>query len=258
MLIDIQVRTTRSPGGSLSLEDIVTRARNAGIDAVSVTEVGVPADMDEVRSVERTTGFPVFVGVELPTDRGSILAYPPSFDDEDYLSARWGAAGADGAWKLDELMSWLLDNDWVVVAAHPGERAADGPRLADDLYGIKGLHGIVVAVEGGDPMADDLAIEAAVSRGVAGLGASGGAGSLDGIGRFATLIPGAIHTQGELTRALQEGDAWTVELSERPPAPEPAQERRGGRRPEGGGREDRGDRRGGGGGGGRGGRGGRR
>lgn len=242
MLIDIQVRTTRTPGGTLSLEDIVTRARNAGLDAVSVTEVGVPADMDEVRSVERSTGFPVFVGVELPTERGSILAYPPSFDDQDYLSARWGAAGAAGVWSLDDLMSWLLENDWVVVAAHPGERAADGPRMADDLYAIKGLHGILVAVDGGDPIADDLAVEAAVARGVAGLGASGGGASLDAIGRYATLIPGTVHTQGELTRALMEGDAWTVEISDRVPAPEPAPERRGGRRPEQGGRGDRPDR----------------
>ncbi|GMV43681.1 MAG: hypothetical protein AMXMBFR64_53970 [Myxococcales bacterium] len=244
MLIDIQVRTSRSAGGALSLGDIVTRARNAGIDAVCVAELGVQADMDEVLSVERSTGFPIFVGVELPTDRGSILAYPPSFDDADYLGARWGAPGEDSLWRLDDLLSWLHDNDWAVVVAHPGERVADGPRLADDLYGVKGLHGIVVAVEGGDPLAGDLAVEAAVSRGVAGLGTSGGAQSLDAIGRFATLIPRVIHTQGELARALQEGDAWTVELSDRAPAPDPGAERRGGRseRGERGGRDERGDR----------------
>lgn len=223
MLIDIHVRTDRSADGYPSLDAIAARAREAGLDAVCVAEVGVPADLDEVRRVERESGLPIFVGVELPTERGRILAYPPSFDDADYAAAKWGDAGPEGRWGFADLVAWLVDNDWVVVAALPADRDEAGGM--EGIYAMKGLHGVVVAAEPDDPLTHDLAVEAAVAQGLAGLGGSGGPQSTDAIGRWATMIPGTIHTQGELARALANGDAWTVELSSRPAAPAPPQDR---------------------------------
>ena len=242
MLVDIQVHTKGTPGCSVELAELVESARTHGLDGLCVTEVGVAADVSEVRRVSEAAGFAVFVGVEIPTDQGRLLAYPRAVDDPDYVNAQWGEAGAEGVYDFAEVMDFLADSDWAVVAAHPNDREVGGPVMADQIFRVKGLHAVVVANGRGSALADDLAVEAAASMHLPGVASTGSGPDLSRLGVVATVLPRTVRSQQELAEALCGQDLWAVELSDRPPAEDPPQRERGRDRGDGDDRRRRGGR----------------
>lgn len=76
MLIDLHCHTLpRSQCSALQAEELVDLARERGLDGICLTEHDRRWPEEELVAVRRRTGFAVFSGIELTTDRGHVLAY---------------------------------------------------------------------------------------------------------------------------------------------------------------------------------------
>lgn len=110
MLIDLHSHTwPRSHDSVLSPDDLVVRAKNAGLDAIAFTEhdtVWSQKDIDELRAKHN---FLVLAGVEISTDDGHILA----FGIDKYVF---------GMHRSKELASYVERGNGAMVAAHPYRR----------------------------------------------------------------------------------------------------------------------------------------
>jgi hypothetical protein len=204
MLVDLHIHTDATEGG-LPAADVLKAAKAAGLDAVAVTERGVPADTKALEALAKEAGIAVFFGVEIETDRGRILAYPPKIDAA-YAAETWGGDGGD----FDQVVGSLADAGWAVVVAQPyDERYAPTP--GDRVMELDGLHGVEVAVPGSGMLAHDLALEAALSRDVSAVGGSGAIDDLGAIGQCSTLFARPVASQKDLVGQLKSGEVWIAQ-----------------------------------------------
>jgi len=112
----------------------------------------------------------------------------------------------------------------AVVAARPYDREIQYP-AGDFILTLQGLN----AVEAFNPKvrqtANELALEAAESLRLPCVGGSDARGSLEELGRAATLFRKPIGTQEELVQALLEGEYWAVMMGELPKLTRPGEAR---------------------------------
>ena len=152
----------------------------------------------------------------------------------------------------------MRDLGGAAVAAHPYDKSVERPS-GDFIFTLDGLSAIEGLNTHRKGPANDLAVEAADHMTLPCTGGSGALGSLDEIGKAATLFRDPVASESDLVQQLRAGTVFCVAIGVSPGAPEgtrgerrgPAERRehRGGDRREGCGRP-RGPR-------GRGGRGGR-
>lgn len=188
MLIDLHCHTRPlSACSALTPDDLVGRARAAGLDGVVLTEHDRWWDAEGLTALQARAGILVLGGVELTTDRGHILAFglrdpgaPLATLDAAVAAARW-----DGA---------------LLYLAHPardGLFRLDGA-LVDALASLEALNG-------SDPPLLNGSARGLLSRfrlpGIGGSDAHAG----HEVGRAATRFH--VHVQGEasLLEALRSG-----------------------------------------------------
>jgi predicted metal-dependent phosphoesterase TrpH len=110
MLIDLHAHTwPRSHDSVLNPDDLVERAKRAGLDAIVFTEHDTLWDEASVREISERHAFPVMAGVEISTDDGHILV----FGIDKYVF---------GMHRSDTLAKYVEAADGVMVAAHPYRR----------------------------------------------------------------------------------------------------------------------------------------
>ncbi|MGD9891252.1 MAG: CehA/McbA family metallohydrolase [Dehalococcoidia bacterium] len=110
MLIDLHAHTwPRSHDSVLNPEDLVERAKRAGLDAIVFTEHDTLWDEASVREISEKHNFLVMAGVEISTDDGHIL----TFGVDKYVF---------GMHRSDTLAKYVDAADGVMVAAHPYRR----------------------------------------------------------------------------------------------------------------------------------------
>ena len=110
MLIDLHSHTwPRSHDSVLNPEDLVVRAKAAGLDAICFTEHDTVWDQESVEDIRSKHDFLVLAGVEISTDDGHILA----FGIDKYVF---------GMHRSRELAAYADDAGGVLVAAHPYRR----------------------------------------------------------------------------------------------------------------------------------------
>jgi predicted metal-dependent phosphoesterase TrpH len=110
MLIDLHAHTwPRSHDSVLNPEDLVERAKRAGLDAIVFTEHDTLWDDAAVREISEKHNFLVMAGVEISTDDGHIL----TFGVDKYVF---------GMHRSDTLAKYVEAADGVMVAAHPYRR----------------------------------------------------------------------------------------------------------------------------------------
>ena len=107
MLIDLHNHTwPRSHDSVLSPDDLIERARAAGLDGVCLTEHDTVWDPDALRALAEAHDFLILPGVEVSTDDGHILA----FGLERYRF---------GMHRVDRLAPHILERNGCLIAAHP-------------------------------------------------------------------------------------------------------------------------------------------
>jgi predicted metal-dependent phosphoesterase TrpH len=110
MLIDLHSHTwPRSHDSVLNPNDLVERAKRAGLDAIVFTEHDTLWDEASVREIAERHGFPVLAGVEISTDDGHILV----FGIDKYVF---------GMHRADQLAKYVEAAGGAMVAAHPYRR----------------------------------------------------------------------------------------------------------------------------------------
>lgn len=110
MLIDMHSHTwPRSHDSVLNPNDLVERAKRAGLDAIVFTEHDTLWDEASVREIAERHSFPVLAGVEISTDDGHILV----FGIDKYVF---------GMHRSDQLAKYVEASGGAMVAAHPYRR----------------------------------------------------------------------------------------------------------------------------------------
>jgi predicted metal-dependent phosphoesterase TrpH len=255
MLIDLHVHSNHSRGCNSTIQDVVRRAREVGLDGVAITDLNTLEGLPEVRAAAKEEGFLALCGVEVTTDRGHYLCF---FPDPEAIAEPGQIFGSATPWAVRDVLAKVRELGGVAVAAHPYDKGIERPS-GDVIFTLDGL----AAIEGLNAVrrgaVNDLAIEAADHMSLPCTGASG-AHELADIGKAATLFRDPVTSEADVVEQLRAGTVFSVAIGVTPGAADRAdhgserRERRDGGR--GDQRRDRGQDRGGRGGFDRGGRGG--
>ena len=110
MLIDLHNHTwPRSHDSVLDPADLASRAREAGLDGICLTEHDSVWDPVEAQRIAEDQNFLVIPGVEISTDDGHILA----FGVEKYVF---------GMHRVGRLAEHVQERGGCLIAAHPYRR----------------------------------------------------------------------------------------------------------------------------------------
>ena len=193
MIIDLHVHEAIfSECSRMSLEDAVTSARYQGVDAMCITN----HDSLDIAGSDalRTMNFPVFVGVELTTRQGDMLA----FGLESLPSFRPTA---------QEFIDFVAGHNGFSCAAHPFRAWIGG--LGNCLDSLCGLDGVEVLNGGNDDEANSQAWQACNHLRLVALGGSDAHRSRD-VGRCATWFPVPVTSMRELIQTMKSGRCHPV------------------------------------------------
>jgi predicted metal-dependent phosphoesterase TrpH len=240
MLIDLHVHSHLSKGCELNPRLVLERAALFGLDGVAFTETNTQDGFEELLELNGRTGVKIFIGLELLTDRGQYLCFFPRPELAPEPVQMWGS-NREKPWNAAECLAKLKSLGAAVIAARPYDRESPYP-AGDFILTVQGLN----AVEGYNPKvrqtANELALEAAESLKLPCVGGSDARGSLDEVGRAATLFKNPIRSQADLVSALVAGQCWAVMMGELPKLTRPGEAREAENRKEGGRRRRKGAR----------------
>jgi predicted metal-dependent phosphoesterase TrpH len=188
MLVDLHCHTAPlSACSALTPEQLITLARERGLDAICLTEHDRWWAEEERQQLAALLDFPVFAGVELTTDMGHVLAFGL---DPAPTSLGTGRAAFEHAQACGGLL----------YLAHP---ARDG-LLRVTAETIEFFES-VEAVNGSDSRLQNMAASG-LARGfrLPGIGGSD-AHAPEEVGRAATRLARPIRSQADLVAALRQG-----------------------------------------------------
>jgi predicted metal-dependent phosphoesterase TrpH len=204
--IDLHVHTVFGGDSIIKPEELVSRCRQVGLDAVCVTEHHSYFLSNPYKKISLETGFPIFQGLEYRAHEGHLLIFGLKVEQED-LPPRLPMQ-----WTLD----WVHGRGGVAIPAHPFQKwdsnGFPGNRIhqLNNLFALEALNASLSSQE------NHLAAKAATHLGIHGIGGSDAHG-LSVLGRAYTLFPDPIGTEEELVRALRCGGyipCWNDEFYE--------------------------------------------
>jgi predicted metal-dependent phosphoesterase TrpH len=210
MLIDLHSHTwPRSHDSVLNPDDLIVRARQAGLDAIVFTEHDTVWDYKSIEELRAKHNFLVLAGVEISTDDGHILA----FGIDKYVF---------GMHRSKELAGYVENAEGAMVAAHPYRRQMPWFSRNDEEYqgalekaSRNPAYQYVQGLETQNGRGSDKENE--FSRRLAGMMQLQGTGGTDShaisdIGKCATYFEKEIHDERELIEAIKSGDFYPVDL----------------------------------------------
>ncbi len=189
MWIDMHMHEkTYSSDSHLSLEEIVSRAKILGLDAVCITDHESNQLTERAKEYSEEVGFPILVGYEYLTDKGDILVFGVR-DVPKYQCM-----------PVDNFLEMVKGEGGIAIAAHPFRKNNRG--LGDYLYKAENLYGIE-CLNGSTPEGlNRMAYEIALERGLHTTGASD-CHVPEKIGRYATSIPDGVKTVEDLVKVFK-------------------------------------------------------
>lgn len=206
-LIDLHIHTRpASPCSSVGIEDVVQRAKEAGLNAICLTDHNYLWDRETVEEIMSKHGLLILHGNEIATDQGDILV----FGLEKNIA---------GIIRLQELREEVLKAGGAMIAAHPfrgfltfgvgqlGLTPQQAIKRAVFRYvdAIEVLNGKVTDKE------NAFAAEVAAGLGLTQTGGSD-AHEREEVGIFATGFECALRDEKDLIEALKTGYAFPVDL----------------------------------------------
>jgi predicted metal-dependent phosphoesterase TrpH len=198
MRIDLHLHTTRhSPCSSMSPDDLMIAAKEAGLDAVCIPEHNRMWSADEARALSRQHNLLVLRGMEVTTTGGDVLVF--GMDDEP----------GDELWTPAELKARVDRAGGLTIAAHPFrgfllfgfsqlqmnlDDALENPVL-QHVHGVEICNCMVTESE------NDLAKKAAEALGLAKVGGSDAHKAKD-VGTCVMKFQGHVASEPDLIRAI--------------------------------------------------------
>ena len=191
MFVDLHVHERAfSLDAKMSLAELVDRAREMGMGAVCVTDHDSLGIREEAERYSRQVNFPIFVGVEVLTVQGDIVAFgspyafqPRTLDAQEFINYVHSFGGA-------------------CFSAHPFRNNQRG--LEEHLEKVRMLDGVEVLNGSTTPEANRTALEYARRLGIQPLGASDAHG-LAQLGKYVTWLPEEPRDLGSFIRVLRSG-----------------------------------------------------
>jgi|AP45_3_1055517.scaffolds.fasta_scaffold49053_1 hypothetical protein len=210
MLIDIHAKSSLSQGVKVSVEDVLTRAKEAGIDAVAFTEQLSSSRCKEAIEAGKAKGIKVFIGVEIPTDKGLLLGFVPDIDTF-YTGEEWSALTEWTTPTAADIIELFTSKGGALIAARPYD--LDIPfNMGDMLFTLENIHGVEVYNSRLGDIQIDFALEAASFLGLPTTGGSDPKGAGEKIGDYATFFINDIETQADFVNALRNKEFWAIQL----------------------------------------------
>lgn len=190
MIIDTHMHEmTYSDDSFLTLETIVTRAKEMGLGGVCITDHESNGLMERAKAYSKETGFLILVGAEILTHEGDITVFGLDQLPTEKLSAQ-------------ALVDLVQRAGGVAMSAHPFRQNNRG--LGNHIRQVKGLSG-VEAFNGSTPHHHNMsAYHLAKELKIPVFGASD-AHVYDKIGQYATLFPGRIRDMQDFIEAVKCG-----------------------------------------------------
>ncbi|MFT5357642.1 MAG: hypothetical protein ACI9KE_004879 [Polyangiales bacterium] len=225
MLIDLHVHSNYSEGFESTLADIAEKCRERGISGALLAECDTVPDPEEVARLSKELNFKFFIGVDIDGADGRLIAVPSDPSDERFRSQSW--RGDDDDTSVRDVIDVMEAIDGAVIATHP-YLDDGGPFLGDKIYKVEGLAAVEVICGVSEHLSNDLALEAAVAKGLGTVGGSDTGPEGQRLGRFATVFAQDISTQEELVEALNAGLCWAAEIKDPGERPRSQRRRRGG------------------------------
>lgn len=210
MLIDLHSHTwPQSHDSVLNPDNLIVRARQAGLDAIVFTEHDTVWDFKSIEELRAKHNFLVLAGVEISTDDGHILA----FGIDKYVF---------GMHRSKELAGYVENAEGAMVAAHPYRRQMPWfSRNEEEYQGAlekasrNPAYQYVQGLETQNGRGSDKENE--FSRKLAGMMQLQGTGGTDShaisdVGKCATYFEAEIHDERELIAAIKSGAFYPVDL----------------------------------------------
>lgn len=191
MLVDMHLHeSTYSLDSHINLEQIVTIARQKGLDAVCITDHDSMGLREYAAEYAKKVNFPIFVGVEYYSLQGDITAwgidtFPDHRIDAQIFIDQVNAAGG------------------FCVSCHPFRNNKRG--LEENLRRVHGLHGVEVLNGSADLEANRTALRFCRELGLKAIGASD-AHTTGQIGKYVTWLPEKVTTLADFIAQLRQRD----------------------------------------------------
>jgi len=195
MFIDLHVHEeTFSPCSWMNLEEAVASARVSDLDGICITNHNSIEIKRTAEHFLRECAFPVFVGVEMTTQDGDIVAFGLDSLPQETPTAQ-------------EFVDFVNARNGFCFAAHPYSKRRKS--LGDGIFTLRGLHGVEVA-NGANAKEDDAkALYVCKRLGLVPVGGSD-AHIADAVGRYATWLPKLATTVHDLVAILKTGKCCAV------------------------------------------------
>ena len=191
MFIDLHVHERAfSLDSKMSLAEIVEKARNMGMGAVCISDHDSLGIREEAARYSREVGFPIFVGVEILTVQGDIVAYgiPYAFQPRTI--------------DAQEFINYVHCNGGACFSAHPFRNNQRG--LEEHLAVVQRLDGVEVLNGSTSLEANRTALEYSRKYGIQPLGASD-AHDTQQLGKYVTYFPEEPRDLQDFIRILRSG-----------------------------------------------------
>lgn len=190
MLVDLHIHEcTFSKDSKNSLKEIVESAKRKGLDGVCITDHDSMGLKETAEKYSKEVNFPIFVGVEVLTNQGDILAFGIDKIPDKKLDAQ-------------QFINYVKKYDGVCFSAHPFRNNNRG--LEENLLSVKGLDGIEVLNGNTDLQANQKALEYCKILGMQAIGASD-SHSEKTLGKYATKLPKWANNLEEFIDVLKLG-----------------------------------------------------
>jgi predicted metal-dependent phosphoesterase TrpH len=193
--VDLHVHTVLGGDALIQPEQLVPRAREAGLDAVCVTEHHSYSLSQPFDAISRRAGFPIFRGVEYTADEGHLLIF----------GVNVGRGDLPPRLPMQRVLDRVHERGGVGIPAHPYQRGVVGGNLGSRVLKLKGLIALET-INGSIPDEEnERAARAAATMGLSGTGGSDAHG-LHVLGRAYTSFSSPIDSEEQLVEALKTGE----------------------------------------------------
>jgi predicted metal-dependent phosphoesterase TrpH len=217
MLIDLHSHTwPRSHDSVLNPDDLVVRAKQAGLDAIVFTEHDTVWDYKAIEELRAKHNFLVLAGVEISTDDGHMLA----FGLDKYVF---------GMHRSKELASYVEQAQGVIVAAHPYRRQMPWFSKNEDEYtaalekasrnpAYEFVHGLEELNGRGSDKENEFSRRLGEMMKLPGT-AGTDSHAISDVGKCATFFERPINDERDLISELKAGRFYPVDLRSGTPVP---------------------------------------
>lgn len=200
MIIDTHMHCSEhSADSSVSMREIVSRAKKVGLDGICITDHDTNGAMAEAKQLAKEEDYLVIVGAEILTYEGDMVVFGLKDLPKDIVHS------------LD-LLDYVTKKGGVCISAHPYRLNNRG--IGDYIKELKGLHGIEAFNGSTDVYHNLKAYRLAENLGIPAFGASDCHEKFK-VGKYGTVFPDGIRDELDFIAAVKEGNlhpaVWSKE-----------------------------------------------